>query len=105
MITLTNLSKRFGSTVAVDDLSLEIAGGEIFGLLGPNGAGKTTTVNIAVGLVRPDRGTVDIGGMGPPSSAAVRSRIGVAPQSLALYESLSARENLSFFARIQGMGA
>jgi ABC-2 type transport system ATP-binding protein len=103
MITLTNLSKRFGSTVAVDDLSLEIAGGEIFGLLGPNGAGKTTTVNIAVGLVRPDRGTVDIGGMGPPSSAAVRSRIGVAPQSLALYESLSARENLSFFARIQGL--
>ncbi|MFZ1947495.1 MAG: ABC transporter ATP-binding protein [bacterium] len=103
MITLTNLCKRFGSTVAVEDLTIAVAGGEIFGLLGPNGAGKTTTVNIAVGLVRPDRGSVNIAGIGSPASAAVRSRIGVAPQSLALYESLSARENLSFFGTIQGL--
>jgi ABC-2 type transport system ATP-binding protein len=103
MISLTNLSKRFGFTVAVDDLSLEIAGGEVFGLLGPNGAGKTTTVNIAVGLLRPDRGSVDIAGIGSPSSATVRARIGVAPQSLALYESLSGEENLTFFGKMQGM--
>jgi ABC-2 type transport system ATP-binding protein len=103
MIDVTGLTKYYGSVQALLGVSFHVDAGEIIGLLGPNGAGKTTTVNIAVGLVRPDRGTVDIGGMGPPSSAAVRSRIGVAPQSLALYESLSARENLSFFARIQGL--
>jgi len=103
MISLHNLSKRFGTLLAVDDLSLEIGAGEVFGLLGPNGAGKTTTVNLAVGLLRPDSGSVELALLGPPSSAKVRAKIGVAPQALALYDNLSAEENLRFFGRMQGL--
>jgi ABC-2 type transport system ATP-binding protein len=89
--------------VAVDDLSLTIRRGEVFGLLGPNGAGKTTTVNMAIGLLKPDRGEVVLDGSGPPTRSEVRAKIGVAPQGLALYEELSAEENLSFFGKIQGL--
>jgi ABC-2 type transport system ATP-binding protein len=103
MINLQNLTKRFGDIVAVDDLSLEIERGEIFGLLGPNGAGKTTTVNMAIGLLKPDRGTVEVDGLGPPTRRGVRARIGVAPQSIAIYPTLSAEENLFFFGKIQGL--
>jgi ABC-2 type transport system ATP-binding protein len=85
MLKLTQLRKTFGSLVAVDDLSLDIQRGEVFGLLGPNGAGKTTTVNMAVGLLEPDAGTVDVDGAGPPTRVESRSRIGVATQSLSLY--------------------
>jgi ABC-2 type transport system ATP-binding protein len=103
VIVLRDLTKRFGSITAVDGLSVEIGAGEIFGLLGPNGAGKTTTVNMAVGLARPDSGSIDIDGLGPPLAPRVRSRIGVAPQALAIYEDLSGRENLAFFGRLQGL--
>jgi ABC-2 type transport system ATP-binding protein len=64
VLTLKNLHKSFGETVAVDDLSLEIRRGEVFGLLGPNGAGKTTAVNMAIGLLKPDRGSVTLEGAG-----------------------------------------
>jgi len=104
MISLRNLKKQFGAIVAVEDLSLEIAPGEIFGLLGPNGAGKTTTVNLAIGVLTPDSGTVNLAALGPPSSSRVRAKIGVAPQALALYENLSGEENLRFFGRLQGLG-
>jgi ABC-2 type transport system ATP-binding protein len=103
MILMENLCKTFGDIVAVDDLTLEIRRGEVFGLLGPNGAGKTTTVNLAVGLLEPDRGRVELSGLGPPTDPSVRAHIGVAPQALALYEDLTAEENLAFFARIQGL--
>jgi ABC-2 type transport system ATP-binding protein len=103
MLTLSNLRKSFGSLRAVDDLSLDIKPGEVFGLLGPNGAGKTTTVNMIVGLLSPDSGSVTLNGS-PPTDPAVRAGIGVAPQALAVYEELSGRENLEFFGRIQGLG-
>ncbi|HRP64248.1 MAG TPA: ABC transporter ATP-binding protein [Phycisphaerales bacterium] len=103
MLTLTNLRKSFGRTVAVDGLSLEIREGEVFGLLGPNGAGKSTTINMIIGLLEPDSGVVDVQGFGRPDSPATRARIGVAPQSLALYDELSARENLIFFGGMYGM--
>ena len=60
MLSLSHLRKSFGSTLAVDDLSLDLKPGEVFGLLGPNGAGKSTTINMAVGLVRPDSGRVEL---------------------------------------------
>lgn len=104
MITLTNVTRRFGALTAVDDLSLEIRRGEVFGLLGPNGAGKSTTVNLIVGLLLPDRGDVAINGGGRPTDAAVRRQIGVAPQSLALYDELSGQENVRFFGQVQGLG-
>ena len=77
MIRVTDLRKRFGNNVAVDGLSFHIDRGEVFGLLGPNGAGKTTTVNLSVGLLTPDSGTVELDGIGManrPESRARRSR-------------------------------
>ena len=103
MIQLKNIKKSFGSLVAVDDLSLEIKMGEVFGLLGPNGAGKSTTVNIAVGLLSQDEGSVNIGDSGSPVNPQVRRKIGVAPQSLALYDELTAEENLSFFGQLYSL--
>lgn len=100
MLRFEKVQKRFGNITAVDNLSLEIRRGEIFGLLGPNGAGKSTTVHLAVGLLPPDEGCVSVNGLGSPASPGVRAQIGVAPQALSLYESLSAEENLAFFGRM-----
>ena len=105
MLTLTHLVKQYGTNKAVDGLSLSVGKGEVFGLLGPNGAGKSTTVHMAVGIVEPTSGKVDVGGPGPPAATAVRARIGVAPQALSLYELLSGEENLAFFAKLYGMPA
>ncbi len=102
MISLDSLRKSFGPITAVDDLTLSIAPGEVFGLLGPNGAGKSTTIAMMVGLLRPDAGSVRIDG-GDPADPAVRARLGVAPQSLAVYDELSARENLMFFGSLYGL--
>ena len=102
MIRIASVRKQFGATVALDDLSLEVRPGEVFGLLGPNGAGKSTTMALLTGLQVPDAGTVTVLG-GDPRDAALRARIGLAPQSLALYENLSGRENLAFFARMFGL--
>lgn len=102
MISLQGLVKHFGSTCAVQGLSLEVHRGETFGLLGPNGAGKSTTISMLIGLLRPDAGKIVIAG-GNPSVADVRRRIGIAPQSLSLYDELTAVENLSFFARLYGL--
>jgi len=101
-LVIDRVRKSYGGVVAVDGLSLEVRRGEILGLLGPNGAGKTTTVGLVTGLLEPDEGRVDIEGAGPPSLPEARRRLGVAPQSLALYESLTGRENLAFFASVRG---
>ena len=103
MLKLTDIRKSYGSIVAVDGLTLEIRRGEVFGLLGPNGAGKSTTVALAVGLLEPDSGRVEINGGGSPTEARVRAGIGVAPQALALYEELTGAENLDFFGRLHGL--
>ena len=96
MLHLTELNKSYGSLTAVDQLSLHVRKGEVFGLLGPNGAGKSTLVNLIVGLLQADSGSVRIG---PESLSSLdaRKQIGVAPQALALYMDLTAQENLSFF--------
>ncbi|MBA2356744.1 MAG: ABC transporter ATP-binding protein [Acidobacteria bacterium] len=103
MLTLTNIVKRYGSRVAVDDLSLAVHPGEILGLLGPNGAGKSTTMHVAVGLLRADSGTVTIGEHGSPTAPAARRVLGLAPQSLAVYDLLTADENLRFFGELYGL--
>ncbi len=104
MLVLSHIAKRYGTRVAVDDLSLEVRPGEILGLLGPNGAGKSTTMHVATGLLKPDSGSVTIGTHGAPSSPAARRRLGLAPQNLAVYDLLSADENLRFFGRLYGLG-
>ncbi len=87
----------------MDGVSFEVESHEIFGLLGPNGAGKTTTVNMAVGLMKPDSGKVELSGYGSPSNPKVRAKIGVAPQTLSLYDDLSAQENLECFGKVYGL--
>jgi ABC-2 type transport system ATP-binding protein len=92
------LSKRFGSITAVDNISLEIHGGECFGLLGPNGAGKSTLIRSVIGRVIPDSGSVTIFGSAAESAPA-RRQLGWVPQELALYPRLTCRENLEAFGR------
>jgi len=99
-LSFQSLRKTYGSTVAVDDLSLEVEVGEIFGLIGPNGAGKTTTVECALGLRRPDAGTVRVLGMDPqqaPSGQFYR-RVGAQLQEAALPDRITVREALDLFA-------
>ncbi len=86
--------------MALDGISFEVEKAATFGLLGPNGAGKTTTISILCGLIKPDSGTVTLNGKSDPSRMDVRSRLSVVPQSLAIYEELTARENLKFFGRM-----
>jgi linearmycin/streptolysin S transport system ATP-binding protein len=102
MLEIVDIRKHYGSLVAVDGLSLHVHRGEVLGLLGPNGAGKSTTVNLAVGLLAPDRGSITVDGRDPRQPDA-RRRLGVAPQALALYDMLSGRENLQFFGRMYGL--
>lgn len=103
MIKFVDIKKSFGKTIAVDGISFEIKPREVFGLLGPNGAGKTTTVNMTVGLLKPDSGIVELSGFGSPKNPKVRAKIGVAPQTLSLYDDLSAQENLECFGKVYGL--
>ncbi|HUU18269.1 MAG TPA: ABC transporter ATP-binding protein [Sedimentisphaerales bacterium] len=103
MIKAENLKKRYGNLVALDDVSFEVKKGETFGLLGPNGAGKTTTIQVLCGLLKPDGGEVELDGKRDPSLVEVRLSLGVVPQALAIYEELSAEENLRFFGRMYGL--
>jgi ABC-2 type transport system ATP-binding protein len=103
MIKAENLKKSYGATVAVDDVSFEVQKGQTFGLLGPNGAGKTTTIQLLCGLLKPDAGKITLDGKTDPGLIEVRMSLGVVPQALALYEELSALENLRFFGKIYGL--
>lgn len=103
MIKAENLKKSYDSTVAVDDISFEVQKGQTFGLLGPNGAGKTTTIQLLCGLLKPDAGRITLDGKTDPSHVEVRMSLGVVPQALALYEELSALDNLRFFGKIYGL--
>ncbi|MBK7875049.1 MAG: ABC transporter ATP-binding protein [Planctomycetes bacterium] len=103
-IEVRGLVRSFGDRRAVDGLDLEVRRGESLGLLGPNGAGKTTTIRILSTLARPTAGHVRVLGLDPEREPAeLRRRIGVVPQELALYDDLTARENLAFFARAHGL--
>jgi ABC-2 type transport system ATP-binding protein len=103
VIKVDNLKKRYGKTVALDGISFEVPRGQTFGLLGPNGAGKTTAIKILCGLLKPDYGTVTLDGKTDPTQIDVRMSIGMVPQSMAIYEELSAQGNLRFFGEIYGL--
>jgi ABC-2 type transport system ATP-binding protein len=95
------LSKSFGGTVAVAELSLEVAAGEIYGLVGPDGAGKTTSLRLLTGLMAPNQGIVRLNGLDPFSdSDAVRETLGYMPQQYSLYGDLTVNENLAFFREL-----
>jgi len=106
LIEITDLTMvyRGGQRPALDGLTLAIRRGAFFGLLGPNGAGKSTLIAILCGLLAPTRGAVRVLGTDVQTDAArVKSAIGLVPQDLALYPTLTARENLAFFGRMQGL--
>ena len=104
MIEVEQLRKQYGDLVAVDDVSFRSQPGEIFGLLGPNGAGKSTTIGCISGLLRPGAGRIRVMGHDVMTEGpASRRRLGVVPQELALYEDLSARENLMYWGAAYGL--
>ena len=104
ILEVHNLVKKYGDFTAVNNVSFEIRQGEIFSLLGPNGAGKTTTISMLSTLYTPTSGEATIGGHSVTKDPmAVRNLIGVVPQELALYDDLSARENLVFWGQMYGL--
>lgn len=106
MILTDRLTRRFGPAVAVDALSLEIPGGEIFGLLGPNAAGKTTALRMLAGLIGVSSGHAHISGLDvtdPAKAREVRRLVGVLPEEAGLYGDLSAARTLDFFGRLYQM--
>ena len=104
ILEVQNLVKKYGEFIAVNGISFEIQEGEIFSLLGPNGAGKTTTISMLSTLYSPTSGDAVIGGHSiTKEPMAVKQVIGVVPQELALYEDLTARENLVFWGQMYGL--
>ena len=103
-ITVENLDKRFGDIHAVNSVSFTVKQGEIFSLLGPNGAGKSTTISMISGLLPPDEGDAHILGHSiTQNGAEAKACTGVVPQEIALYEDLTARENLVFWGKMYGL--
>jgi len=103
-VHIENLVKRFGDFVAVDNVSLDVARGEIFGFLGPNGAGKSTTIRIMCGLLAPTSGRATVGGYDVATqSELVRENIGYMSQRFSLYDDLRVEENIEFFGGVYGV--
>jgi len=101
IISVSHLGKRYGATVAVDDVSLEVHEGEIFGLIGPNGAGKTTTMECVQGHRKPDRGTITVLGLDPRRDAtALRQRIGVQHQEAQLQKRIKVWEAVDLWSSL-----
>ncbi|MGB0905905.1 MAG: ABC transporter ATP-binding protein [Maricaulaceae bacterium] len=100
-LNLQNVTKRFGGKLAVNDVSFSVSPGEIIGFLGPNGSGKTTTLRMALGLMRPDAGKVELFGQAPGVHAF--GRIGFLPEERGLYKKQTAREAIAHMARLNGM--
>jgi ABC-2 type transport system ATP-binding protein len=104
VLEIKNLTKKFGDFIAVDNMSLVIQQGEIFGFLGSNGAGKSTTINMISGLLRNNSGEIHILGKNIAShSKFAKMNIGIVPQDLAIYEDMTAYENVRFFAGLYGL--
>jgi ABC-2 type transport system ATP-binding protein len=101
MLEINHLCKAYGKRQVLNNLSLQIPSGEVYGLIGSNGAGKTTTINILCNLLQFDSGTVEIAGC--KISAETKKLIGVVPQENLMYKNLTCAENLNFFARIYGL--
>ncbi len=102
-VEVNQLSKRFGATQAVDDVTFAVEQGEIFGLLGPNGAGKTTTIRLMLDIFKPDHGTVSI--LDGPMTEAKKERIGYMPEERGLYQEMQLERCLVYLAGLKGVPA
>jgi len=104
ILEINNITKRYDNKLVVDNISLKIEEGEIFGLLGPNGAGKSTVISMICDLVKPDQGEITIDGHSLKKHAILAKKsLGVVPQDIALYENLSAINNLKFWGTLYGL--
>lgn len=103
MITLDNVTKKYGSNVAVNKISLTVQKGEIFGLVGPDGAGKTTTIRMLTGIVSPTSGTLSV--LEAANPEAVKDQIGYVPQRFSLYGDLTVMENIRVIGALYGQSA
>ncbi len=104
VIETYGLTKKYGDFTAVEDLNLEVRGGEIFGLLGPNGSGKTTTILMLLGLTDPTRGVARVLGFDPTRQPLqVKAHVGYLPDQVGFYDELTARENLTYTAKLNGL--
>ena len=104
LVSATNLRKYFGDTRAVDDVSLQIKSGEVYGLVGADGAGKTTTMRLLVGALRPDRGEITVCGYDViRKTELARQQLGYLSQRFSMYEDLTVLENIRFFAEVRGL--
>ncbi|WP_433576229.1 ABC transporter ATP-binding protein [Nocardia brasiliensis] len=99
-VSIDHLTKRFGRTVAVDDLGLEVMAGEVFGFLGPNGAGKSTTIRLMLGLIRPTAGTVRVFGEDAADVRRAHRHLAYVPADVALWPSLTGAETLELLAQV-----
>ena len=102
MIQLKNIDKKFKDKMALDNLSLEVKSGEIYGLLGANGAGKSTTLNLLLGFLTADRGEINMVDIND-SSIIKQDRIGYIPENVNLYPYLTGVENLDYFSKLAGL--
>ena len=103
-VRFERVSKTYGAVRAIDDLSLSIGRGEMFGLIGPDGAGKTTAIRLACGLLRADAGAVSVLGLNPVADhRAITAAVGYLSQRFSLYGDLTIDENIAFFAEIHGV--
>src|SRR5512135_256696 len=100
-VTVSSVRKSFGQAQAVQDVSFEVHGGEIFGLLGPNGAGKTTTIRMILDIFKPDRGEIVV--LGGPMTSAKKERIGYLPEERGLYKDLKVEDCVLYLAELKGM--
>jgi ABC-2 type transport system ATP-binding protein len=104
ILKLKDLVKRYDQNIAVDNISLDVGEGELFGLLGPNGAGKSTTINMVCGLLKPNQGEIIIDGVSlKEKPMECKSKLGLVPQEIALYDTLTAYENIEFFGKLSGL--
>src|SRR5256885_9903071 len=98
-LVLEHVTKKFGEFTAVNDLSVQVRPGRVFGLIGPNGAGKTTTIRMIVNITVPDSGTVEL--LGQRMTTALQDRIGYLPEERGLYKIMKDGEQLRFFAELK----
>lgn len=104
IISVTNLSKKFGNFTAVDAISFEVAKGEIFGFLGANGAGKTTAMKMLIGISKPSSGEAQVAGFDVKNNAEmIKKNIGYMSQRFSMYDDLTLKENITFFGGIYGL--
>ncbi|GER05870.1 ABC transporter ATP-binding protein [Iodidimonas muriae] len=101
IVELSNIHKRFGDHIAVEDVSMQVEPGQVYGFLGPNGAGKTTSIRIMLGIIDPDRGTRQI--LGAQSALSVSHRVGYLPEERGLYKNMSAQNVIAYLGQLKGM--